>query len=148
MTKQPPRSKIHLFFETRSFSLRNRTSLKSFIENIIKSEGKKLRGLNYIFMTDDSLLKINRDFLHHDYYTDIISFDNSDKHGVEGEIYISIDRVRDNASELGISFTTELLRVMFHGTLHLCGYKDKKRGEIRLMRQKEDHYLANYIRMT
>jgi probable rRNA maturation factor len=97
---------------------------------------------SYIFCTDNYLLQINKDFLGHDYYTDIISFGLAGPgQPVEAEIYISVDRVRDNARNLEQPFRRELLRVIFHGALHLCGYRDKKKSEITIMRQKEDQYL-------
>jgi probable rRNA maturation factor len=102
--------------------------------------------LNYIFCTDEYLLQVNRDFLQHDYYTDIITFDLSDtSKRVSGEIYISVDRVKDNALTQGVSFTEELHRVIFHGALHLCGYKDKKPAEVKAMRSAEDKYLELYF---
>ena len=126
----------------RSLSLPGKTVLKSFIESIFKKEKHGLGSITYIFCSDDFLLKMNRDFLKHDFYTDIITFGLSEKaQPVEAEVYISIDRVKDNAQNLGISFSNEVLRVIFHGALHLCGYKDKKKSEISLMRQKEDQYL-------
>ena len=141
MTIARSKSKVYLFFETRAFSLQNRTQLKKFIEALFKKERKNLKSLNYIFTSDTRLLSINQDFLKHDFYTDIITFDNSSGNGIEGEVYISIDRVQENAASLNIAFREELLRVMFHGALHLCGYKDKNRSEIRQMRSKEDYYL-------
>ena len=88
-------------------------------------------------------MKINKDFLQHDYYTDIITFELSEIPGVvNGEIYISLDRVKDNSIQIGTNYQSELLRVIFHGALHLCGYKDKKKSEILLMREKEDQYLS------
>lgn len=104
-----------------------------------------LESLNYIFVDDKRLLAINRDYLKHDYYTDIISFDLSAGPSKTGEIYISIDRVKDNARQLGLSFKSELHRVVFHGALHLCGYKDKSARDSKLMRQKEEEYLALYF---
>ena len=125
----PSQSKVCFFFETRGFSLENRNGLKSQIVSLFKKEGKKLESLNYIFCSDKRLLEINRQYLQHDYYTDIISFDLSADPATMGEIYISIDRVRDNARTLGVSFKAELHRVIFHGALHLCGYGDKKKEE-------------------
>lgn len=102
----------------------------------------KLTSLNYIFCTDKFLLNINRKYLDHDDYTDIISFDlSSDKGEVEGEIYISLDRVKDNAKKFGRSFKEEVARVLFHGALHLCGYKDKTKSQKKQMREKETYYL-------
>jgi rRNA maturation RNase YbeY len=144
MSKLHSKSKVYLFFETRGFTLSNRTGLKTFIEKIFRKEGKRLKSLNYVFTTDEALRKINRDFLKHDYYTDIVSFDVSASNETEGEIYISIDRVKENARRLNVPFKIELLRVMFHGTLHLCGYKDKSAADIKSMRRKEDDYIKLY----
>jgi probable rRNA maturation factor len=137
---------IHFHFLV-NFTLRNRRALKSYIEGILKKEGKKLESINYIFCSDEYLLDINRRFLEHDYYTDIITFNLSDKgQPVNAEIYISADRVKDNAARLGVSFTEEILRVMFHGVLHLCGYKDKSKMQQQEMRAKEDYYLRRYLK--
>jgi probable rRNA maturation factor len=127
--------------------LKDRRRLKAFLEELAVKEKKKLSQLSYIFCSDDYLLKINQDFLQHDYYTDIITFDLSNTSGqIEGEIYISIDRVRDNAQELKVDLADELHRVIFHGVLHLCGYKDKLKPDKALMRKKEDYYLKRYRR--
>lgn len=140
-------SKVCFFFEGVKFSLPNRSVLKKFIESIFKKEGSPLGSLNYIFCTDKRLLTINRDFLQHDYYTDIVSFDLSESNSpVQGEIYISVDRVKDNASTLSVSFQTEIHRVMFHGALHLCGYADKTKQEQLIMRKMEDKYLEMYLK--
>lgn len=121
-----------------------RSRLKFFIEQIFRKEKKGLQEVHYIFCSDSYLLKINKQFLNHDFYTDIITFDLSEGEGINAEIYISLDRVRENASGLKISFIQELHRVMFHGILHLCGYKDKSIKDIKLMRQKEDSYLDKF----
>ena len=132
---------IYFFFET-PVNLKNRTGVKKLIESVFRKEGVKLGSLNYIFCTDKRLLKINQDFLKHDYYTDIITFELSPKgQPIEGEIYISVDRVRENAISQGTSFKQELLRVILHGALHLCGYKDKTTSQIKEIRQKEEYYL-------
>lgn len=136
--------KVSFFFEKKDFSLRKRTALKDFIESIFKKEKRKLGSLNYIFVTDKRLLEINRQFLQHNYYTDIITFEMGTPIFTEGEIYISIDRVRDNARQLGTSFKAELHRVIFHGALHLCGYGDKTSKEETSMRKREDFYLNKY----
>ena len=171
----PSKSKVYFFFETTGFSLTKRKDLKKFIEKLFVLEKTGLDNLNYIFCSDKRLLQINKEYLNHDYYTDIITFDLSDRFtgniGKEtvagaksnsrsskkikgrlvqsavktsGEIYISIDRVRDNAKVNGVSFKEELHRVIFHGALHLCGYKDKKPADKKLMTQKENQYLAKY----
>ena len=138
------KSKVCFFFQGVKVSLDNRTQLKKYVESIFKKEGKKLFSINYIFCTDKAVLEINRQFLAHDFYTDIITFDLSDSDATQAEIYISVDRVKDNAAELGISFKSELHRVIFHGVLHLCGYKDKKKKDIEEMRSKEEFYLLKY----
>jgi probable rRNA maturation factor len=123
-------------------NLRERTKLKRFLVSIFKKEKKQLDELQYIFCSDDYLLEINRQYLNHDYYTDIITFDLSEKGQlINAEIYISVDRVRENAREYGSSLKQELHRVMFHGALHLCGYKDKTITEKKLMRKMEGKYL-------
>ena len=140
------KSKVCFFFEHKKFSLENRSKLKKFIESLFRKEKKKLTSLNYIFCTDTRLLEINRQFLKHNFYTDIISFELSDTGHSQGEIYISIDRVKENAKSLGISFKYELLRVIFHGALHLCGFKDKSKAEKKKIRGKEDLYLGLYLK--
>jgi probable rRNA maturation factor len=127
----------------RSVSLRGRTAIKDGVRKLFRKEGKTLVGLRYIFCSDAYLLQINRDFLQHDYYTDIITFEmsESDARGVEGEIYISIDRVRDNAASVGVSVREEMLRVICHGALHLCGYEDKTETDQKKMRAAEDRYI-------
>jgi len=126
-------------------SLEERTRLKQFLITLFKKEKKPLAELSYIFCSDQRLLEINRQFLQHDFYTDIITFPLSDPgQPISGEIYISVDRVRDNAREFGISIKRELHRVIFHGALHLCGYKDKSPKDEKLMRKMEDKYLTLY----
>ena len=129
------------YADVKLIPLKKKRDVKEFVATIFQQEGKGLRELNYIFCSDDYLLNINRSFLNHDYFTDIVTFDLSEGEETEGEIYISIDRVKDNAVSHGASSADELLRVMFHGALHLLGYKDKKKSEITIMRQKEDYYL-------
>ncbi len=128
-------------------SLTNRTLLKSFIEKQLRKEGIAIEALQYVFCSDDYLLHINKQFLNHDYYTDIISFDLSEEKGVLiGDIYISIDRVKENAKTHGNKYIHELLRVIFHGALHFCGYKDKKPADAKLMRSMEDKWLKAYLK--
>ena len=126
----------------RSLQIPGKIQVKAFIESIFRKENQPLDSITYVFCSDEFLLQMNRDFLKHDYYTDIITFGLSENgQPVEAEIYISLDRVRENAQTHGATRTNETLRVLFHGALHLCGYKDKKKSEITLMREKEDHYL-------
>jgi rRNA maturation RNase YbeY len=122
-------------------------ALKAFIEKAIKKEGLDIETLQYIFCSDKYILGINKSYLQHDYYTDIISFDLSETRGkLIGEVYISIDRVKDNAITHKTSFKEELLRVIFHGALHFCGYKDKKPSDIKKMRAQEDKWLKSYLK--
>ncbi|MDA3616715.1 rRNA maturation RNase YbeY [Polluticaenibacter yanchengensis] len=127
-------------------SIKNASVVKSFIDSIFDAEGLYEPKLTYIFCSDEYLLNINKQFLNHDYYTDIISFDLSNDHEdfVRGEIYVSLERVEDNAKQFDAGVDQELLRVLFHGALHLCGYKDKTKSEIKEMRYKEDYYLRLY----
>jgi probable rRNA maturation factor len=137
---------VQFFYNEVSFPFSNRQGLKKFIVGLFKKEGKRLQALQYVFCTDAYLLQVNRDFLQHDDYTDIITFDLSDSpSAISGEIYISIDRVRDNARQLGNTFKEELHRVIFHGALHLCGYRDKKPAEIKAMRAGEERYLEGWL---
>jgi len=126
--------------------LRDRLRLKSFLPSLFKKEKKHLAELRYIFCSDDYLLEINKQYLKHNYYTDIITFDLSEgDKPINAEIYISVDRVRDNARSFGNTLKNELHRVIFHGALHLCGYKDKSKQDEELMRRKEDQYLKLYF---
>lgn len=113
---------------------------------MFKKEGKRVESVNYIFVSDNALLEINKQFLKLDFYTDIITFDLSESAEITAEIYISVDRVRDNATLLGVSFKSELHRVIFHGALHLCGYGDKTKAQKAEMREKEDFYLQSYLK--
>lgn len=140
----PSQSKVCFFFQGVKANLANRTVLKKYIQTIFTKEGMWLGSINYIFCTDNDLLKINRQFLKHDFYTDIITFDLSEQNSIRAEVYISTDRVRENATKLGVSFKSELHRVIFHGVLHLCGYGDKNMLDKKKMRQKEDFYLKKY----
>jgi probable rRNA maturation factor len=131
----------------RPFRFTNKTQLKNFVDEIFVKEKQGLESLVYVFCSDAFLLNINNTFLQHDYYTDIISFNLSEQpKQLIGEIYISIDRVKDNAVQLKTSYSNEMLRVIFHGALHLCGYKDKTKADIAMMRSKEDYYLARYLK--
>lgn len=129
----------------KTFLFPDKKGLKQFIELLFKKEKKGLYELTYVFCSDEYLLGINRDFLQHDYYTDIITFDLSENpKQIIGEIYVSIDRIKDNAKTLNTSLKEETLRVLFHGALHLCGYKDKSKTDIIKMRKKEEQYLSLY----
>lgn len=136
--------KINLYYQ-KKFSLKNMTLLKSNISKIFKAEKIAFKHVTIIFCSDEYLLSLNRDFLKHDYYTDIITFPLNEPGGpVEGEIYISVDRVRENARLNNAPFSSEIRRVMYHGVLHLCGYRDHTKAEKAGMRLKEDYYLLNF----
>lgn len=138
-----------IFFNNadKSTSLRSRTGLKTFINKQCLKEGVQIETLQYVFCSDKFLLDINKRFLNHNFYTDIISFDLSDQKGqLIGDVYISIDRVKENARTEGNLYIHELLRVIFHGALHFCGYKDKKPADAKLMRAMEDKWLKAYLK--
>jgi len=133
----------------KNISLGNRVALKLFLEKQMKKEGIRIECLQYVFCSDKYLLEINKQFLNHDYYTDIISFDLSEVKGaLIGDIYISVDRVKENAKLVKTTQSNELLRVIFHGALHFCGYKDKKPADVKLMRSMEDKWLKAYLKLT
>ena len=138
------KSKVYFFFQEVKISLANRGHLKKYIEAIFKKEAQKLDTVNFIFCSDNVLLEINQKYLKHDFYTDIITFNLSNTKAIRAEIYISIDRVRENSLELGVPIKSELLRVIFHGVLHLCGYNDKTKVEKKEIREKEDYFLKRY----
>ncbi len=136
-------NKIHFFSENIPFTLSNKTLIRSWLLKCAASEKQTISELNYIFCSDKYLRKINKKFLNHDYYTDIITFPTSmpgDKN-ISGDIFISIDRVRDNAKSYGVRVNEELHRVMVHGLLHLCGYGDKTSSQEKIMKAKENFYL-------
>lgn len=133
--------KVFFHYADKTLSIIRKKELKENILTLFKLEKQQLERLDYVFCSDEYLLKINLQFLNHDYYTDIITFDLSENTCVKGEIYISVDRIAENATLNNVSFKEELARVIFHGALHLCGYKDKKKTEIKLMREKEEYYL-------
>lgn len=131
---------IQFFFEDID-KIEIEANLSNRLENIILSEGKKPGEINYIFCDDEYLLKVNREYLKHDYYTDVITFDYVKGKTISGDIFVSLPRIFDNAETLSKDFESEFFRVLAHGVLHLCGYKDKTDEEIAEMRNKEDYYL-------
>lgn len=120
------------------FSLENEDVYSAWVLNVIQSESKKIGEISYIFCDDEYLLEINKQYLNHDYYTDIISFDYTESDVISGDIFVSIDRVKENALDFGVSFDNELKRVIIHGVLHFCGFKDKSKEEEETMRFKEE----------
>ncbi|MBT8304467.1 MAG: rRNA maturation RNase YbeY [Bacteroidia bacterium] len=135
---------IEYNFET-DFDLDDKQGISAWISNVIATEGFILGEINYIFCDDDYLHKLNVEFLDHNTLTDIISFDYSVGKELRGDVFISIDRVRDNAKAFKVNFTEELHRVIVHGILHFCGFKDKTDKDAELMRQKENRYLGQRI---
>jgi rRNA maturation RNase YbeY len=123
----------------------SKRDLKEAVKNLALQEGKVLKDLSLVFTDDDYLLEVNKQFLNHDYFTDVITFDYSSFPEVSGDVMISLDRVKENAISLDQSFELEFYRVVFHGVLHLCGYKDKSDDEVILMRSKEDFYLNRFV---
>ena len=137
---------IQFYFIDVKITLSERRRLKTFIERMFRNEGIQINSLVIIFCSDEYLLGVNRRFLNHDYYTDIITFNLADKEElVEGEIYISTDRIRENALINKVALQNELHRIIFHGVLHLCGFKDKKSNEKTLMTIEENKYLKMYF---
>jgi rRNA maturation RNase YbeY len=139
-------SKVNFFSDGVKPNIKNRMQLKVFIEFIFKNEKSNLQSLNYVFCTDKRLRKINKQYLNHDYFTDIITFNLSGPNKpIVSEIYISIERIKENAKSMGITYKSELHRVLFHGVLHLCGYSDKNPKDKIVMRAREDFYLIQYL---
>lgn len=134
---------IQYFNQEISFKLPKPRKTSAWLRSVLRREGQELSQVNYIFCSDAYLLNINKEFLNHHTLTDIITFDNSEPDGgLEADIFISIERVTENAEKMKIPFEDELHRVMVHGVLHLCGYGDKTRTEKAMMREKEDAYLS------
>ncbi|MBV6442775.1 MAG: Endoribonuclease YbeY [Saprospiraceae bacterium] len=140
---EAPQQPIGFFFEDVDIELPDEWKLREWLLSVAAAENKPIFEVNYIFCSDEYLRGINVEFLDHDYYTDIITFDNGEGSGqMRGEIYISTERVAENAQTHGVSFAHELCRVMAHGVLHLAGYGDKTPEQEAVMRAKEDFYLA------
>jgi probable rRNA maturation factor len=134
---------IQFFEEGITYKLKDKTKVRQWIKDAIAAEGFKLSELNYIFCSDDYLLQINQQYLDHDTYTDIVTFDNSEEDGViVSDVFISIPRIKENAEKFNVSETDELHRVIIHGALHLLGYKDKSAADKKKMTEKEDLYLT------
>ena|SRR5687768_5555818 len=125
-----------------NFSLKKKAAVIKWIETVIRKEKKQLGEIHFIFCSDAFLLKLNKQYLNHTTFTDIITFDYSEGKKLNGEIYISIPRVKENAKKFEVAFEHELHRVMIHGVLHLCGYKDKTKSQKKKIREKEDACLS------
>lgn len=128
-----------------NFKLNNEAKVSEWISSVIVSEGCKEDEVNYVFCDDDYLYKLNVEFLNHDTLTDIISFDYSVGKTIQGDVFISTERVVDNAKDFEVDFIEELYRVVVHGVLHYCGYQDKTEDDASLMREKENHYLKQIL---
>ena len=137
---------IHFFSEEIPYTLKEKLNRKRWLTKIATNAGFKIKELNYVFCSDEYLYQMNRDYLKHDTYTDIITFDNSEKKDdIEGDIFVSIDRVHENAKTHNQEVETEMNRVLAHGLLHLMGYKDKTQEEAALMRLKEEESIRLYV---
>ena len=132
---------IRFFTENISFRLTNKKIIRKWLMDVVEAENKRTGNINFIFCPDDYLLEINKQYLNHDYFTDVITFDYSDGTELSGDIFVSIDSVRVNSIKYKQIFEKELYRVMVHGILHLCLYKDSTIQEITVMHSKENHYL-------
>lgn len=133
------------FIEVKKPIFLKSNELKSFLKRLIFKEGKTLGDLSVVFCTDEYLLKVNQDYLQHDYYTDIITFDYCEGTKISGDLLISLDRVMENSVLEKTSFENECFRVVFHGVLHLCGFKDKTKRDVLIMRGKESEYLDLFV---
>jgi rRNA maturation RNase YbeY len=135
---------IKYFYDNVKFRLRQARKIRALIGRLITDKDRKPGDVNFIFTTGSSLLEINRKFLNHNYFTDVITFNYNVKDVINGEIYISIDDVKENSKYYKVSKSKEILRVMIHGVLHLCGYDDSAEDQIRIMRQEEERWLRYY----
>lgn len=133
--------RIEYYNKSGDFRFKGKIKHRKWIELAAKAEGKKVGEISIIFCSDEELLEVNVEYLNHNYYTDIITFDYCEGNTISGDLFISLDRVRENGEEFGGGFTKELSRIIIHGVMHLCGYKDKSEGEAVKMREREDHYL-------
>lgn len=133
---------VAFYFEDTDFKLRHKTRIKEWLRLVAESEVFTLGNISVIFCSDNYILDINQKYLQHDYFTDIITFDYSEGGRISGDLFISVDSVRENSVEYGTEFEDELHRVIVHGILHLIGYDDHTEDEIKTMRSKEDYYLS------
>jgi len=136
------KSKINFYNKDVKLRLNNKTQLKNWIKDCAINESKTVGEICVVFCSDEHILEMNKEHLNHDYYTDIITFNYNAEDTISGDLFISIDTVKDNAKALNISFEKELFRVIIHGVLHLIGYNDKTRTQEKEIRKKEDFYLS------
>ena len=135
---------MRFFFPDRKVHIPGVSHLKSFIELIFQKEKRNLDTINVIFCSDQVLLKLNKSYLNHNYLTDVLTFDLSESSEIKGEIYLSVDAIKRNSAKYKVSINQELVRVIFHGILHLCSYNDKSVADKILMSEREDHYLRKW----
>lgn len=135
-------NKLEIFYEDLQPFPLNKKIIKKYIKKLIINETMKMGEISIIFCSDNYLLKINKKYLKHDYYTDIVTFDYVDKENISGDLFISVERIIENAKKFNTEFNKELLRVITHGILHLIGYNDKTKKEQTIMREKENQYLS------
>jgi probable rRNA maturation factor len=140
--------KIKIFYDLSTYKLKSSKKILRSIKKVIRNENKIPGDLNFIFTTDTELIKLNKEFLQHSYFTDVIAFENNDGKIINGEVYLSIDTVKRNANNYKVSLKEEVIRVMIHGTLHLCGYKDKRKTEKNRMIEKENKWLRKITKQT
>lgn len=137
------KASVNFFTEDTNYTVKKKTIIKNWLKSAVEAEGYQLKELNFILCSDEYLLRINQDYLNHDTYTDVITFDNSEElKTIVGDIFISIERIKENAATFKHTVEQELCRVMIHGTLHLLGYKDKGKAAKTKMTDREDHYLT------
>jgi probable rRNA maturation factor len=137
---------IHFHYLVDPFYLPNRSTIKKFLLSIFEHYSRRVENINIIFCTDEYLLKLNTEYLDHNYYTDIITFElNKPKHSIEADIYISTERARFNAQSYAVSIVHEIMRLIIHGALHLCGQKDKSDKDFKRMKTLEEYYLAQWF---
>jgi rRNA maturation RNase YbeY len=142
------KNKIFFHWQIRTIRIRDKEKIKVFLKKIIRQEGKQLNEISIIFCSDKFLYAINKEFLNHRDYTDVITFDYSQSQEISGEIYISLERVLENAAKYGVTLQNEAERIILHGVLHLCGYKDKNKAQKKEMTAKENYYLKNIFSST
>lgn len=135
---------VNFFAEGVNFKPKQTLKIKAWLKDVAAEEGYHIGTLNYVFCNDEYILETNQQYLQHDYYTDIITFDYTEKKKIYGDLVVSIDTVKSNAEMIGVDENQELCRVIVHGVLHLCGYKDKEDAEERIMRDKENYYLSKF----
>ena len=143
MLSMDPR--IFFYNEDVKYLLLKKRTIRTWLSFVAKEEGRGVEKISYIFCSDDFLLSVNEQYLHADYYTDVITFDYCEENRISGDIFISVDRVKENAKLYEQPFFREMLRVILHGLLHLCGYKDKTEKDEKKMREKEDYYLQKFV---